>query len=50
MSLQDETKADDNEFPEKVDQLLNYINNFYFDAKLDLNNKDMMKTLIMVMG
>ena len=45
--MQDESK-DENEFPEKVDELLNYINNFYFDSKLDLNNKDMMKSFVMV--
>ncbi|XP_066983276.1 polycystin-1-like protein 2 [Macrobrachium rosenbergii] len=46
-TTEDEKQEDDktDEFPEKVDQLLNYINQFYFDSKLDLNNKEWLKSV-----
>ncbi|KAF0300768.1 Polycystic kidney disease protein 1-like 2 [Amphibalanus amphitrite] len=43
----DESKKDpSNQFPEKVDQLLNHVNDFYFDGKMDLNNKSWLKKTI----
>ncbi|GBM99940.1 Polycystin-2 [Araneus ventricosus] len=33
------------DFPEKVDRLLNHINSFYFDGQLDLNSKKALKSL-----
>lgn len=33
------------DFPEKVDRLLNHINSFYFDGQLDLNSKKALKNL-----
>ncbi|XP_068216780.1 polycystin-1-like protein 2 [Palaemon carinicauda] len=46
---EDKKQEDDKteEFPEKVDQLLTYINQFYFDSKLDFNNKEWVKTMSM---
>ena len=37
-----------NQFPEKVDQLLNHVNDFYFDGKMNLNNKAWLKKTIKV--
>nr|XP_027212361.1 polycystic kidney disease 2-like 2 protein [Penaeus vannamei] len=39
----EETPKPTEEFPEKVDQLLSYINDFYFDSRLDFNNKEWLK-------
>lgn len=33
------------DFPEKVDRLLNHINSFYFDGQLDLSSKKALKSL-----
>ncbi|XP_042890734.1 polycystin-2-like [Penaeus japonicus] len=43
----EETPKTTEEFPEKVDQLLSYINDFYFESKLDFNNKDWLKQMSM---
>jgi len=32
-------------FPEKIDRLLHYINDMYFDGKLDVNNKSAIKKM-----
>ncbi|CAL4080384.1 unnamed protein product, partial [Meganyctiphanes norvegica] len=36
------------ELTEKVDQLLNYINSFYFDSKLNLNDKEWLKQIAQI--
>ncbi|XP_063604126.1 uncharacterized protein LOC134779789 [Penaeus indicus] len=41
----EETPKTTEEFPEKVDQLLSYINDFYFESKLDFNNKEWLKQI-----
>ncbi|XP_037093243.1 uncharacterized protein LOC119113030 [Pollicipes pollicipes] len=44
---EDERKQDPSQqFPEKVDQLLNYVNDFYFAGKMDLDNKSWLKKTI----
>ena len=41
----DENETKVNEFPEKVDKMLSYINNIYFDGALEINNKEAMKKM-----
>ena len=34
--------------PEKVDQLLDYVNSYFFEGKLDIHNKDWLKKTLKV--
>ncbi len=36
-------EKDVNEFPQKVDKILDYVNNVYFDGQVDIHNREWAK-------